>query len=296
MQRRFEERAGKWFWPVPRSNSAQNRRNRLVLVPTVAVGVFCWLKLFVGRARMRVRFSLILVFWLVLLVIITSASDASAQDVFVTPIPNVPFSGVINVERSVVQPDGFIASFRTVRDIHRDSQGRIYNEGRALLPVSSTDTPQVVRIHLYDPQTRISTTLIPQQRIFWTDTVNRPPETVPPALLTGSSIPQSEFTKEEDLGNQEVAGVPARGFRETQTIPADKSGTGKEIVITDEYWYSDELRINVMIKHSDPRKGTTTLKVTQITREEPDRALFEIPDGYTAARAVQGANATGTNK
>jgi hypothetical protein len=252
--------------------------------------------MFVGRAPMRVRFSLILVSWLVLLVIIISASDVSAQDVFVTPIPNVPFSGVINVERSVVQPDGSIAGFKTVRDIHRDSQGRIYNEGRALLPVSSTDTPQVVRIHLYDPQTRISTMLSPQQRIFWTNTVNRPPETVPPALLTGSSIPQSEFTKEEDLGDHELAGVPARGFRETQTIPADKSGTGKEIVITDEYWYSDELRINVMIKHSDPRKGTATLTVTQITREEPDRALFEIPDGYTAAGATQAANATGTNK
>jgi hypothetical protein len=51
-----------------------------------------------------------------------------------------------------------------------------------------------------------------------------------------------------------------------------------------------------MIKHCDPRKGTTTLKVIQITREEPDRALFEIPDGYTAAGAAQGADATGTNK
>jgi hypothetical protein len=202
----------------------------------------------------------------------------------------VPFSGVINVERSVVRPDGTIASFKTVRDIHRDSQGRIYNEGRALLPVSSTDTPQVVRIHLYDPQTRISTTLNPQQRIFWTNTLNRPPETVPPALLTGNSFPQNEFTKEEVLGIHEMAGVPAQGLRETQTIPAEKSGTGKEIVITDEYWYSDELRINVMIKHSDPRKGTTTLTVTQITREEPDPALFEIPDGYTAAGAARGAN------
>jgi hypothetical protein len=45
-----------------------------------------------------------------------------------------------------------------------------------------------------------------------------------------------------------------------------------------------------MIKHSDPRKGTTTLTVTQITREEPDPALFEIPDGYTAAGAARGAN------
>lgn len=239
---------------------------------------------------MRVRFSLTVISSLAVLAIICTASDASAQDVFVTPIPNAPFSGVINVARSVVRPDGSIASFKTIRNIHRDGQGRIYNEGRALLPVSSTDTPQVVRIHLYDPQTRISTMLDPRQRTFWTTTVNRPPEMAPPTLGTGSSVLPNEFTREEDLGVHEMAGVLARGLRETQTIPAEKSGTGKEIVITDEYWYSDDLRINVMIKHSDPRTGTMTLTVTQVTREEPDPALFEIPDSYAAVGTVRSAN------
>jgi hypothetical protein len=69
---------------------------------------------------MRVRFSLTVICSLVVLAIICTASDASAQDVFVTPIPNAPFNGVINVARSVVQPDGSIASFKTTRNIHRD--------------------------------------------------------------------------------------------------------------------------------------------------------------------------------
>jgi hypothetical protein len=239
---------------------------------------------------MHVRFSLTVISSLVVLAIICTASYASAQDVFVTPIPNAPFNGVINVARSVVQTDGSIASLKTIRNIHRDSLGRIYNEARALLPVSSTDTPQVVRVHLYDPQTRMSTVLDPQQRTFWTTTVSRPPETVPPTLRTGSSVFQNEFTREEDLGVREMAGVTVRGFRETQTIPAEKSGTGKEIVVTDEYWYSDDLRINIMIKHSDPRTGTTTLTVTQITREEPDPALFEIPESYAAVGAIRSTN------
>jgi hypothetical protein len=87
-----------------------------------------------------------------------------------------------------------------------------------------------------------------------------------------------------------MAGEPVRGLRETQTIPAEKSGRGKEVVITDEYWYSDDLRINIMIKHSDPRAGTTTLTVTQITREEPDPTLFEIPDSYAAVGAARSSN------
>jgi hypothetical protein len=226
---------------------------------------------------------------LVLLAVAIVIPAAAAQDIFVTPIPNVPFSGVVNVERSYVQPDGSIVSFRTIREIGRDSRGRIHNELRVFVPVSDTNTPPVVRIHLYDPQTRISTMLNPQKRIFWTQTVSNPPSTVPPAPRYGSAIqqglPQNEFTREEDLGVHEFDGLLAHGFRETQTISAENSGNGKETVITDEYWYSDELRINLMIKHSDPRTGTVTLTVTQVARIEPDPSLFEIPDGYKPATA-----------
>ncbi|HXR15773.1 MAG TPA: hypothetical protein VN777_06135 [Terriglobales bacterium] len=216
--------------------------------------------------------------------LLAAASTASAQDIFVTPIPGVPFSGLVKVERSLTQPDGSIVNRKTMRDIGRDSRGRIHNESRALVPVSDIKTPQIESIHLYDPQTRISAMLNPQERTFWTQTVNRPPATVPPALFgaspTGDNLPQNEFTKKEDLGIRDIEGLPAHGIRETQTIPAESSGRGKEIVITDEYWYSDDLRINLMIKHSDPRMGTVTLTVAQITRTEPDPALFEIPHGY----------------
>jgi hypothetical protein len=246
---------------------------------------------------MRWRFSPTAVCWFLFLAIATGATQALAQarlDIFVTPIPNVPFSGVINVQRSIVQRDGSIAHFKTSREIRRDSRGRIYNESRRLLPVSNAQTPQVVSILLYDPQTRVSTRLYPQQRAFSTSTVDRPPATAPPALLyaspTGNSLPQNEFTKEEDLGIREIEGLPAHGVRETQTIPADNSGTGNEMLISDEYWYSDDLRINLALKHSDPRTGTVTMTVTQVQRTEPDPALFEIPHDYTSARAGQGTN------
>jgi hypothetical protein len=227
--------------------------------------------------------------WLVLLAVAIATPAAAAQDIFVTPIPNIPFSGVINVERSYVQPDGSIVTFRTIREIGRDSRGRIHNESRVFVPVSDPNTPPVVRIHLYDPQTRISTILDAQKRIFWTGTVNHPPSTVPPAPRYGSAIqqglPQNDFTREEDLGAREIGGLLAHGFRETQTIPAENGGADKETVVTDEYWYSDDLRIYLMIKHSDPRSETVTLTVSQVTRTEPDPSLFEIPDGYKPAPA-----------
>lgn len=239
---------------------------------------------------MRRRF--LVVFCSILLVLVAAASGAWAQtDVFVTPIPNAPFSGVINVERSFVQGDGSIVGRKTIREIGRDSRGRIFNEYRQLLPPASTETPQVTHVLVYDPQTRFSTTLFPQQRTFRTGIVNRPPETVPPALTsastTGSSLPQNRFTKEEDLGTHEIEGLPAHGVRATQTIPAENNATDKEIVVTDEFWYSEDLRINLVIKHNDPRAGSVSMTVTQIKRTEPDPSRFEIPEGYTVAGASQ---------
>jgi hypothetical protein len=148
---------------------------------------------------MRSRFSFSAVSFLALSAI-TASVCAQAQDIFVTPIPNAPFTGVINVERAVVQRDGSTRELKTIREIGRDSRGRIFNQYRTLLPVSDTGTPEVVKVLLYDPQTRTSTLFFPQQRTFSSGTVNRPPETQPPALLdastSGNSIPRNEFTKE----------------------------------------------------------------------------------------------------
>lgn len=220
--------------------------------------------------------------------LLLSPPATRAQDIFVTPIPNAPFSAVVNVERSLVQPDGSVSNVKSQRQIARDSRGRIYSEGRTLVPVSSNQSPEVLRIHLYDPQTRVSTMLDPQERRFWTTIVNRPPATMPPALLdatpAGNSVQQNEFTKKEDLGIREINGIPAQGVRETQTI-AGAGGTAPATVITDEYWYSDDLRINLLIKHNDPRRGAVTLIVSQVQRTEPDAAIFEIPAGYKPAGA-----------
>lgn len=239
------------------------------------------------------RFSLLAVSCLVFLAATIAAPVALAQgpDVFVTPVPNAPFGAVIHVERSVVQPDGSAVNLKTIRDIGRDNQGRIFNQYRMLLPVSSTQTPEVMHVLIYDPQTRISTTIFPLRRMYRSGTVNRPPETMPPNFLdasaTGSGRPQNQFTKQEDLGIHEIQGLPAHGLRETQNIPADTSGTGKEIVVIDEVWYSEDLRINLVIKHDDPRTGSVSMTVTQVQRTEPDPAFFKIPEGYTRAGVPQ---------
>ena len=97
-------------------------------------------------------------------------------------------------------------------------------------------------------------------------------------------------SKVEDLGVQDIDGVQARGTRTTTTIPAGSIGNDRDINIVNEQWYSDDLQMLVMSKHSDPRTGETTYRLTSIDRSEPAKSLFEIPADYTVKERPEGAN------
>jgi hypothetical protein len=87
--------------------------------------------------------------------------------------------------------------------------------------------------------------------------------------------------KKEDLGKQNIEGVEAEGTRTTVTIPAGEIGNERAIEIVSERWYSPELQLVVMTRHSDPRTGESTYKLTNINRSEPAKSLFEVPSDYT---------------
>ncbi len=85
----------------------------------------------------------------------------------------------------------------------------------------------------------------------------------------------------EQLGKQNIEGVEAEGTRTKVTIPAGEIGNERPIEIVSERWYSPELQLVVMTRHSDPRFGETTYKLTNINRTEPAKSLFEVPSDYT---------------
>lgn len=87
--------------------------------------------------------------------------------------------------------------------------------------------------------------------------------------------------KKESLGKQMIEGVMAEGVRFTLTIPAGAIGNTLPIEIVDEEWFSPELQMRVMTRHSDPRSGVTTYRLTNINRSDPDPSLFAVPAGYT---------------
>jgi TonB family protein len=84
----------------------------------------------------------------------------------------------------------------------------------------------------------------------------------------------------ESLGAQTIEGVQAEGTRTTVTIPAGAIGNERPVQIVSERWYSPELKTVVMTRHSDPRFGETTYRLTNLSRAEPDRSLFEAPADF----------------
>src|SRR5262245_29923520 len=88
-------------------------------------------------------------------------------------------------------------------------------------------------------------------------------------------------TNTEQLGKHMVEGVESEGARAVTTMPAGAIGNERPIETVNETWYSPELKMMILSKHSDPRFGESTYRVGNIVRSEPDAALFQIPSEYT---------------
>jgi hypothetical protein len=84
----------------------------------------------------------------------------------------------------------------------------------------------------------------------------------------------------ESLGKQFVEGVESEGTKTTSTIEAGSIGNDRPIQITSERWYSPELQVTMMTKHSDPRSGEETFRLMNVRRGEPGAYLFQLPSGY----------------
>ncbi|MES2759569.1 MAG: hypothetical protein V4693_19530 [Pseudomonadota bacterium] len=90
----------------------------------------------------------------------------------------------------------------------------------------------------------------------------------------------------KDLGSRDIEGVKAEGKLRSYEIPAGEVGNRNAIVVSDEHWYSPELHVTLLTKHSDPRVGEHSYRVTALKREEPAAALFTVPTDYTVKDAM----------
>ena len=107
------------------------------------------------------------------------------------------------------------------------------------------------------------------------------PSTIPPANIAtaGNGHPHAVETS-QDLGESTINGIKVEGTLETFRTPAGAIGNDRELTETTESWYSPELRVLVRAKF-DMTTQKSEWELTNISTEEPDQTLFDIPAGYS---------------
>jgi len=204
------------------------------------------------------------------------------EGIFVTPVSGQPFSAAVTIEVKRELKDGSVWQRAATSLIARNSQGQIHNEAHAFVPLGLDRNSTLISVHIYDPQKRLNTFLNLNTHIARQSTLSREPSTAPPAnwAQMDQRFRPSSNVQLGDLGTQTMEGFYVHGYRRTNTYEAQSTGTGRSIVVTDEYWYAEDIRLNLLEKHNDPRKGDFTTTVTQVNRTEPATELFVVPAGF----------------
>jgi hypothetical protein len=91
----------------------------------------------------------------------------------------------------------------------------------------------------------------------------------------------------EDLGTMEIEGFTVKGVRMTTTTAAGVMGNDKPMTSTSERWFSDELKLDLVIKSSAPESGQHVRRLVNIRSGDPDPLLFQVPPDYTVKEQQQ---------
>lgn len=202
-----------------------------------------------------------------------------------------PYSAQAVTTSTQTLPDGNHIQRTMSSTIARDSEGRTRREQTVsnigALSASGTSAKSVM---IHDPVAGTTAVLdasnhaahvnhLEQRNFTFTrgDNGSAQGGHVQPRMRPG----QDANLKTEDLGTQVMEGLSVQGKRITHTIPAGQVGNERAISSVTETWYSQDLQAVVMSKSSDPRNGDTSYKLTNISRAEPDAALFQVPGDYT---------------
>jgi hypothetical protein len=207
-------------------------------------------------------------------------------------ITGAPYSADQIWEQVRTLADGtHISHDPSVLHILRDSQGRTRTD-RPLYGIRDPNTSiSVVEIrdpvdgfyYILDEQNKVAHRFAiikarPMPALALTVDSPRAHAPKPPKPASDATEPRSSV---ERLGSQWIEGVMAEGQRSTITWPAGTQGNDRPIVSVYEAWVSPDLHLEVRRKTLDPRNGETTVRLTNLSRAEPDPGLLQPPQDYT---------------
>lgn len=213
-------------------------------------------------------------------------------------VVGAPYSAVEVRSSQQLLAAGGVISRTDQTTVSRDAQGRVRRETTRKGPDGQTHT----RVTITDPVAGA---------IYELDTTNKTAFSRPARFPSASSSATSTRSatmgagatrrpgatetnvKRETLAARSMNGMLASGTRVTHTIPAGEIGNSQALETVRETWMSDDLKVALMSKTTDPRNGTSTMELTNVNRSQPDPALFQIPSDYTVKKGPGGGRGPG---
>jgi hypothetical protein len=194
-------------------------------------------------------------------------------------IPNKPFFADTRTDWTRVLEDGSIVKVYLEARLARDSQGKVYRERRTFVPEGSTAKSRLKEILLFDPQARTRTTCTLATRHC--SITSYLPRTTFVTQPVGPFDRGTRSLAREPLGMQVIENLSVSGTRETTTTNPGVMGNEQPLATTREFWYSPDIQTNLLTTRKDPREGTQIIRLSAVSRGEPDASLFQVPEGFT---------------
>ncbi len=205
------------------------------------------------------------------------------------PVTGAPYAAVQTTQFTQKLPDGNTIQHTDQSNVYRDAQGRVRIEhsfsGRSGAAAGQKSTS----VSIFDPVGGVSYMLHPDSMKAVKSALRTRPSAgaspngrAPRSRFNGATEAQAVT---ENLGTQTINNLISAGTRTTQTIPVGAIGNTQPIQIVREVWISQDLKVPVMIKTSDPRFGDTIMQLANVTQSNPDPSLFQVPSTYTVEAA-----------
>jgi hypothetical protein len=210
------------------------------------------------------------------------------QSIDVPEKPGASFSATVATSWKRRLEDGTEVTVYNRRMIARDSSGRVFQERRYFSPTGNTDQTRLQELDYYDPTRKEVTVCVPMEHRCLVHPWHRTTVDAP-ALPATVSLPSGVKITRESLGEKTIENLQVAGSREIITTPrlGDAEPTVKE------FWYSQRLGINVVVKRFEPRGGAQDFTVEQISLTEPDARLFQPPTDFQMVPMPEGARGAG---
>lgn len=197
-------------------------------------------------------------------------------------VTGAPYSATETVSTVQTLANGNTITHQDVRQVYRDSQGRMRIE-RTITPPAESGKSAFTEIEIMDPVAGYRYMLNSSTMTAIQMPLPKPPANASSGNTTRPAPPQRPGVTitTADLASTSVNGIAATGKQVTETIAAGAIGNASAITITRTSWMSTDLKVPVSIKTSDPRFGNTDMELTNISAAEPAATLFQVPSNYT---------------